>query len=374
MSLTLAGATAIAGGMGLLGNLIGTGSQAKATKEQFAHEKELMALQAQYNKDAAAQSQQYAKDLWSFTNFENQVKHAKAAGLNPALLYGQGGGGGTSAAGATQQGVGNPGTSAVAMGLQAKAMMSQIAMNTAQAMKTTAEAKKIEGVDTAKAKTEIDLMKTRMSLNESLESLNYANESVAKEKAQEVRKNVEKLTAETEGIIINNEINESTKDAQIGKVLSDSKNAIIKGWLMESQIDANKSQKRLLDEKANNFFYQIYTDRMKANAAIKSADASERSAAAAESRASNYEKWVQEFAKDVKSNSELREIMGDKFNNEIFQEWIRTGVASISQIADIIFTRGMAGKVTETVKRTFDQEGNQTGESHEWSRKRNPIK
>ena len=37
--------------------------------------------------------------MWDYTNYENQVKHLEAAGLNPALLYRQGGAGGASTAG-----------------------------------------------------------------------------------------------------------------------------------------------------------------------------------------------------------------------------------------------------------------------------------
>ena len=37
--------------------------------------------------------------MWDYTNYENQKEHLKAAGLNPALLYGSSGGGGGSAAG-----------------------------------------------------------------------------------------------------------------------------------------------------------------------------------------------------------------------------------------------------------------------------------
>ena len=45
------------------------------------------------------------------------------AGLNPALLYGQSGAGGASASGGGQAaGVGNPGTQAVMMGIQAENM------------------------------------------------------------------------------------------------------------------------------------------------------------------------------------------------------------------------------------------------------------
>ena len=40
------------------------------------------------NKEAAAQSQEYAKEMFYYTGYENQVKQMKAAGLNPALLNG----------------------------------------------------------------------------------------------------------------------------------------------------------------------------------------------------------------------------------------------------------------------------------------------
>ena len=52
-----------------------------------------MALQAKYNKEQADYSQQLALDMWNATNYESQVEHMKAAGLNPALLYSKGGAG-----------------------------------------------------------------------------------------------------------------------------------------------------------------------------------------------------------------------------------------------------------------------------------------
>ena len=66
-----------------------------------------------------------AEEMWEYTNYENQVKHLKAAGLNPALLYAKGGAGG-STAGAGAAGPVAMGTSeVVSMGLQAK----QISLN-----------------------------------------------------------------------------------------------------------------------------------------------------------------------------------------------------------------------------------------------------
>ena len=103
--------------------------------------------------------------MWDKTNYEAQRKHMENAGLNPALLYGMGGGGGTSAAGAQGQGVSAVGGNEVSAGaqqagmaLQAGMMQSQIALNEANAKKAEAEAKKTEGVDTeqTKALTEIN--------------------------------------------------------------------------------------------------------------------------------------------------------------------------------------------------------------------------
>ena len=48
-------------------------SPQRAMREQEAYNKRLMALQNQYQQQAAARSQQYAKDYWDYTNAENQV-------------------------------------------------------------------------------------------------------------------------------------------------------------------------------------------------------------------------------------------------------------------------------------------------------------
>ena len=52
-------------------------SPKKAMEEQWKYNKNIMALQNKYQQEAAAQSQQYAKDYWDHTNTENQVKHLK---------------------------------------------------------------------------------------------------------------------------------------------------------------------------------------------------------------------------------------------------------------------------------------------------------
>ena len=122
-----------------------------------------MDIQNRYNEQMAKNNQQRNKDLWDYTNYENQKKHIKNAGLNPALMYGMGGGGGVSANGAQGQGVTQPTDRSVEMklkqqglGLQLASIASQVALNKSQAEKNKVEADKIAGVDTEVQKATID--------------------------------------------------------------------------------------------------------------------------------------------------------------------------------------------------------------------------
>ena len=74
-------------------NLLGLGNSnwEEQMEQQFQNEKEMMGLQHQYNEAMAQQNQQFNKEMWDYTNYENQKKHLEAAGLNPALLYGMSG-------------------------------------------------------------------------------------------------------------------------------------------------------------------------------------------------------------------------------------------------------------------------------------------
>ena len=147
------------------------------------NEKELMGLQAKYNEAAAANNQKRAQAMWDYTNYENQKKHMIEAGLNPALLYGMSGAGGSSASGAGQAaGVGNPGTQAVMMGIQAENMKANTQLQRAEAKKAEAEATKTSGVDTEKRKAEIQNLLSQGKVNE-------ANEVYIKEQA-ETQKNI----------------------------------------------------------------------------------------------------------------------------------------------------------------------------------------
>lgn len=207
------GTSAAGAGVGFIGNALSQAfglswSPQKAMEEQWKYNKNIMALQNKYQQQAAAQSQQYAKDYWDYTNTENQVQHLKNAGLNIGLMYGQSGAGGMGASGgahqaAPEQPQGNP----VGMALQVQQIEQQRRMNDAQislaeaqAKKAEEEAKKIGGVDTQEALKRIEEAASRIELNlkegeykEALTSLSKA-EKEATEALKNLREMQEGLT------------------------------------------------------------------------------------------------------------------------------------------------------------------------------------
>lgn len=108
--------------------------------KQNQAENDRMALQNQWNKEAAAQSQKYAKEMFDYTGYENQVKQMKAAGLNPALMNGGGGSAGQASAGAEVQPAQAFQPMGIQMALQAQQVMANTQLANAQAQKTRAEA------------------------------------------------------------------------------------------------------------------------------------------------------------------------------------------------------------------------------------------
>ena len=172
------GSTAASTGLGFIGNALSQAfglswSPQKAMEEQWKYNKNIMALQNQYQQQAAEKSQQYAKDYWDYTNTENQINHLKNAGLNVGLMYGQSGAGGMGASGgAHQTSPDQPQGNPVGMALQVQQLEqqrrmndAQVALAEAQAEKAKAEATKISGVDTQEALKRIEEAASRIELN-----------------------------------------------------------------------------------------------------------------------------------------------------------------------------------------------------------------
>lgn len=249
-----------AGASSLTGLITGGISQAlglswspqKAMEEQWKYNKNIMALQNQYQQQAAARSQQYAKEYWDYTNTENQVRHLKNAGLNIGLMYGQGGAGGMGASGgahqaAPEQPQGNP----VAMALQTQQIEQQRRMNDAQislaeaeAKKAGAEATKISGVDTQEALKRIEEAASRIELN-----LKEGNYKEALTKLTETKK----ITEETLQSL--NAMKEALTKAQVSEAFAlatkYSEEANTEYWRKENEKIQNQYLKDTYEERVD---------------------------------------------------------------------------------------------------------------------------
>lgn len=179
------GSSAASTGMGFVGSFLSQAlglswSPEKAMREQEAYNKRIMALQNQYNQQAAERGQAYAKEYWDYTNAENQKQHLINAGLNPALMYGQSGAGGMGASGgARQEGVDQAQGNPIGMALQIQQMEQQRRLQDAQITATYAQANK----DNAAAKEH------EQNIKESIQRIeNLIKEGDLTESTNELRK------------------------------------------------------------------------------------------------------------------------------------------------------------------------------------------
>ena len=231
-------------------------SPGRAMKEQWKYNKNIMALQNRYQQQAAAQSQQYAKDYWDYTNAENQVNHLRNAGLNIGLMYGQSGAGGMGASGgARQESPEQPQGNPVGMALQVQQLEqqrrmndAQIALAEAQASKAKEEAKKIGGVDTQEALKRIEEAGSRIELN--LREGNY------KEALTELTKAEKEAT---DALTSLREMQEGLTSAQISEAFAIagyySEKAHTEYWAKENEKIQNEYLKDTYDDRVDAAYY-----------------------------------------------------------------------------------------------------------------------
>lgn len=82
-----------------------TGANQGMANDQIEQQKKLTSIQEGANARAARNSLELQKEMIDYTNPSMTMKRLEDAGLNPALMYGQGGAGGTTTGSAGQSGV-----------------------------------------------------------------------------------------------------------------------------------------------------------------------------------------------------------------------------------------------------------------------------
>jgi hypothetical protein len=362
---------ASSGASGLSGLITGGLSQAlglswsprKAMQEQMKYNKEIMALQNQYQQQAAAKSQQYAKDYWDYTNAENQAQHLKNAGLNMGLMYGQSGAGGMGASGGAKQASpeqpqGNP----VAMALQTQQIEqqrrmndAQIALAEAQARKADEEANKIGGVDIEEAKKRIEEMDAKINDLIASKKLKEAEEALTNAK-EETEKTIQRL----------NEGKEALTRAQISEAFAVatyySEMAHKVYWEYQREKLGYKYDKETLQDRIDAAYYmncQIIASVAKTYKDIEVSDAQikQLEAAAKElNELADKHNWDKEtYRKEV-------EGMVERWSEQTFNERLRIGLEFGENIAEMFLK--LRGKKSKTKTVSTKRGGQITTESY----------
>ena len=333
------GAGEIFGGiLGLAGKIAGNSNNELAEKRQLQNEMNLMKLQASYNKEQAKYSQELAKDMWESTNYEAQVRHLQAAGLNPALIYGQGGGGGASTDGGEAQGVSIGTSQAVMMGLHAKAMEAEIAKTMAETAKITTETEKA-GVDIGVSKTEQELKGALKKQAEENAKLLEKKGQLTVEEIKQMNANWQLTFEKLHGLTLDNTIKEETLQNEIDIVATKLINEQLKSALIVTEGQMNEAQTKYMIEQTLWVGYDAETRRMDQQAR---------------------EKYIDQQIKKIEKELEKMGVDINLSKQANLREWIYGGVDAASglvkAIVDTLPTSKIAKMITETAKGVFTTE------------------
>lgn len=333
-------------------------SPKKAMQEQEAYNKRIMALQNQYQQQAAAQSQQYAKDYWDYTNAENQVAHLKNAGLNIGLMYGQSGSGGMGASGGAHQASpdqpqGNP----VGMALQVQQLEqqrrmndAQIALAEAQAQKAGAEATKISGVDTQEALKRIEGIGSQIELN--LREGNY------KEALTELTKAEKEATNALTSL---REMQEALTSAQISEAFAIagyySEKAHTEYWTKENEKIQNEYLKDTYDDRVDAAYYNNAVAIALAAKYKSDKDVNEKQIEHLAASIKELEALADKHNWDKETYRKQVEAMINRWEDQTFNERIGLGLEFGENIVNMLY-KGRRKK--SNVKTKSTKEGNTT--------------
>lgn len=351
------GSSATSAGMGLLGNALSQAfglswSPQRAMKEQWKYNKNIMALQNQYQQQAAEKSQQYAKDYWDYTNTENQVRHLKNAGLNIGLMYGQSGAGGMGASGGAHQSSpeqpqGNP----VGMALQVQQLEqqrrmndAQIALTEAQANKANTEANKIAGVDTQQALQEIRESISRMELN--IKEGNYKDALADLTQAE---------TEATNALTSLREMQEGLTSAQISEAFAIatyySEKAHTEYWVKENEKIQNQYLKDTYNDRVNAAYYNNAVAIALAAKYVSDKEVNEKQIKHLTASIEELEALADKHNWDKETYRKQVEGMIERWEEQTFNERIGLGLEFGENIVDMLY-KGRRKKSSVKTKST----------------------
>lgn len=259
--------------------------------------------------------------MWKDTNFGAQRAEMEDAGLSVGLMYGNGGGQAASTAGgsATQPSGAKTNPVEVALqqeslGLQLKQIEAQNRLANAEATKTIAEANKIAGVDT-------EGQKLQNKWQEIENRIQLSREAIEESNVKQAAANADKAIEDWKMSVLERKYLDEVQEERVTLLVSEIAKIQKEGSLAESQTDVNYHTARKIQKEVENFYYEMITRRMSAEAAKESA-----------------ENMLKKIENDYKLGSDQN-----------LREWIYGGVDRINGILETIVKFKNGGKILETI-------------------------
>jgi hypothetical protein len=306
---------------GMFGKNNGLEDQEELMRKAWEYEKKGMGLQYNYGQQAADAEYRRNLQMWKDTNFGAQRNEMEKAGLSVGLMYGNGGGSAASTAGGTATQPNAPKTNPVevalqqeAMGLQLKQIEAQNRLANAQATKTIAEANKIAGVDTEGQELQNKWQEIENRIQTSRENIEQSNMKTA-------AANADKAVEEWKIAVLDREYLDKTQEDRVTRLVSEIAKIQKEGSLAESATDVNYHTARKIEKEVENFYYEMMTRRMSAEAAKEEAE---------------------NMLKKIENEYELK-------SDQNLREWIYGGVDRINGILETIMKFKNGAQILETI-------------------------
>lgn len=297
--------------------------QEELMRKAWEYEKEGMGLQYNYGQQAADAEYKRNLQMWKDTNFGAQRNEMEKAGLSVGLMYGNGGGSAASTAGGTATQPNAPKTNPVevalqqqAMGLQLKQIEAQNKLANAETVKTLAEANKIAGVDTEGQELQNKWQEIENRIQTSRENIEQSNMKAA-------AANADKAIEDWKMAVLNREYLDKTQEDRVTRLVAEIAKLQKEGSLAESATDVNYHTARKIEKEVENFYYEMITRRMSAEAAKETA-----------------ENMLKKIENEYKLGSDQN-----------LREWIYGGVDRINGILEVIAKFKNGAEILEAIKK-----------------------
>lgn len=249
------------------------------SKRQLEQQKKLTDIQVDANKQLANYGMGLQKELFHATGYGAQRKQMEEAGLNPALMYGHAGAGGTT---------GTPGTGSAGMGqasseterklasiqaqgmaLQNRLLSSQVRNINADTEEKLARAEKTKGVDTDVARANLDNIITDTRGKDLQNTFNEIQNDILSDtwydKVNEIKWNSTKARYDMEITLNNRDISDATKAQAIDSYSLQVQNLATDILLKDAKINLTREQAEAVSKNVMNNYINALANKEQAS-------------------------------------------------------------------------------------------------------------